>query len=512
MSNNIDLKQYSTNYQQGTTQQGIVVENNSGVSSDKPDNKKLVTSLKLKSVEKKNKIDLGAVSYQKSASQNKTYGRVKEVPVSIIEEIRGYLINEHQKVLQESFMNNEKRNLLSSILTRYITKNNIVVPGFTATELQTKISDAVAGMGVIQPLVDDPDITEIMINGKDEIIIEKFGREIKTDIHFSTVEELDEIAMKIVNASGMTLTSAKPYVDCRFPSMRINIVNGLISGLGTVITIRKFAPVLRISRQTMIESQQANKEMVDLIESLVRGKINVLIVGPTGSGKTELLKFMVGFIPDHERTLVLEDTAEMYLRNIYPNKHIVPMECRFTDDEETTVDFNVLLKNALRQNPNRIIVGESRGPEALAMLEILNTGHPGYSTIHANNAHDAVDRLIMMCLRAGIKLDREIIGKWVTKVFDIVIFQKKMDDGVRRIIELIELKDFVNDNIIYTPLYTFEEKHVEIENGLVKSIEGQHEQQGYLSTELVRRIIKTGVEKEKIINLVSDEDKELLKL
>lgn len=509
MSNKIDLKQYSSNYQ-GTEQS--VVEKSEVSAAEKLDDKKLVTSLKLKNVEKKNKIDLGAVSYQKRASQNKTYGKVKDVPASIVEEIRGYLINEHQKVLQESFMNSEKRNLLSSILTRYITRNNIVVPGFSAGELQTKILDAVAGMGVIQPLVDDPDITEIMINGKDEIIIEKHGREIKTDIRFGTVEELDEISMKIVNASGMTLTSAKPYVDCRFPSMRINIVNGLISGLGTAITIRKFAPVLRISRDTMIESTQASESMVNLLEALVRGKINVLIVGPTGSGKTELLKYMVGHIPDHERTLVLEDTAEMYLRNIYPNKHIIPMECRFTDDEETTVDFNVLLKNALRQNPSRIIVGESRGAEALSMLEILNTGHPGYSTIHANNAHDAVDRLIMMCLRAGIKLDREIIGKWVTKVFDVVVFQRKMDDGVRRVVELIELRDFVNDNVIYTPLFTFEEDKVEIENGLVSSIEGGHVQHGYLSHDLANRIIKTGVEKEKIFDLITDEDKELLRL
>jgi pilus assembly protein CpaF len=509
MSNKIDLRQYSANYKNAA--QGTPVNNSENVAT-KEGETQLVTSLKLKTVEKKNKIDLGAVSYQKRASQNKTYGKVKDIPASIIEEIRGYLINEHQKVLQEAFMNSEKRSILSSILTRYITKNNIVVPGISAKELQTKVLDAVAGMGVIQPLVDDPDITEIMINGKDEIIIEKNGKEIKTDIRFSTAEELDEIAMKIVNASGMTLTSAKPYVDCRFPSMRINIVNGLISGLGTVITIRKFAPVLRISRESMIQTQQANEEMVNLIEALVRGKINVLIVGPTGSGKTELLKFMVGFIPDHERTLVLEDTAETYLRNIYPNKHIVPMECRFTDDEETTVDFQVLLKNALRQNPYRIIVGESRGPEALLMLEILNTGHPGYSTIHANNAHDAVDRLIMMCLRAGIKLDREIIGKWVTKVFDVVIFQKKMDDGVRRIQEIIELRDFVNDNVIYTPLYIFEEKNIEIENGIVRKIEGEHEQKGYLSADLAKRILKTGVEKEKIINLISDEDKELLRL
>ena len=511
MSNKIDLKQFSAKHTQiKEIQTGgeVTAGETTGVITETA----MTTSLQLKKVEKKNKVDLGHVSYQKRAELSKTYGSSKSIPPSILEEIRGHLINEHQKILQESFMNREKRGQLAGILTRYITKNDMVVPGFTADQLQTQVLDAVAGMGAIQPLVDDVDITEIMINGKDEIIIEKAGRETKTDIQFPSDEALHEIAMKIVNASGMTLTSAKPYVDCRFPSMRINIVNGLISGLGTVITIRKFAPVLRINDQTMLETDQANQEMINAMNAFVRGRLNVLIVGPTGSGKTELMKYMVGHIPDHDRTLVLEDTAETYFRQIYPKKHIIPMECRFTDDEETTVDFQVLLKNALRQNPSRVIVGESRGSEALLMLEILNTGHPGYSTIHANNAPDAVDRLIMMCLRSGINLDREIIGKWVTKVFDIIIFQRKMDDGVRRIVEMIELQDFVGDNVIYNRLFTFEEDHIEIENGNVVRIDGKHVSESPLSSETTRRILKMGVEPEKIMSLISKEDKENLKL
>ena len=134
---------------------------------------------------------------------------------------------------------------------------------------------------------------------------------------------------------------------------------------------------------------------------------------------------------------------------------------------KTTVDYPILLKNALRQNPTRLIVGECRGSEAFQMLEILSTGHPGMTTIHANNARDAIDRLIMMCLQAGVKLDREIIGKWATKIFDFVIYQKKMDDGTRRIVQMIELLDYVNDDVIYNPLFEFKATSIEKENGKI---------------------------------------------
>lgn len=459
-----------------------------------------------------NKVNINHISYNIKADQEKSYRSSTQIPNSIIERLRTHLISDNQKVLQEAFLNDSRKNELGQIIARYISKENIVVKGFTAEQLQTQLVDAVAGMGVIQPLVEDIDITEIMINGKDEIIIEKAGKEIKTDIKFRSNEDLREIASKIVNASGQTLTAAKPYVDCRFPSMRINIVDHHIAGLGICITIRKFAPVLRINQKTMIESSQANRKMLNAMEAFIKGKLNVLIVGPTGSGKTELLKWMLSHVPDHERTLTLEDTAEMYLRHIYPEKHILPMECRFTDDPDTTVDFEILLKNALRQNPTRIIVGESRGPEALMMLEILNTGHPGCTTIHANNAPDAVDRLIMMCLRAGIKLDREIVGKWVTKVFDIVIFQQKMDDGERRIVEMIELVDFANDDVLYNPLFEFEETKIEQHNGRTTRIEGAHVNRGRLQEDTVKRILKSGVDPRLIETIIGERDEKELNL
>lgn len=459
----------------------------------------------------KNMIDISHVSYSKRAGDQKSYGstsKVASISKGQLEGIRAHLIAEHLHVLQEAFFNPIQKNKLKSIVTQYITSNNIIIKGLSVEEIQDQIADAVAGMGVIQKLVEDVDITEIMVNGKDEIIIEKAGKEQKTELKFESDETLREVAMKIVNASGQTLTAAKPYANCRFPSMRINIVDHHISGLGIVMTIRKFAPVLRIDEESMIKTKQANMDMIHLMQAAIQGKRNILVVGPTGSGKTEIVKWLSGFID--ERTITLEDTAELFLKQLYPTKHIVPMECRFTDEDETTVDYPILLKNALRQNPTRLIVGECRGSEAFQMLEILSTGHPGMTTIHANNARDAIDRLIMMCLQAGVKLDREIIGKWATKIFDFVIYQKKMDDGTRRIVQMIELLDYVNDDVIYNPLFEFKATSIEKENGKISKIDGYHVRKGTLSKRMVDDLLQAGVETEKIIPLMDECTKEEL--
>ncbi|MCF6094505.1 Flp pilus assembly complex ATPase component TadA [Microaerobacter geothermalis] len=456
-----------------------------------------------------NVIDLHRYSYKYRTEQEKSHGfRAKKVSLAILEQIRQYLSGNHKKLFQESIVDERKREKLGEIIADYITQQAIVVPGFNADDLLKHILHALAGLGPIQPLMENEDITEIMVNGKNEVYVEENGREYKTDITFSSDEELLEVAMKIVNAAGESLTSAKPYVDCRFPGMRINIVNGLISGLGIVITIRKFAKDLRINDETIVTSGQASREMLDAFEVFVKGKMNILIAGPTGSGKTELFKYLVKHIPDDERLLMLEDTAETRLKDIYPQKHIVPMECRFTSDPSTTVDYTVLLKNSLRQKPTRVAVGEVRGPEAVYMLEIFNTGHEGgFTTGHANSCADTVERLVMMCLRSGMKLEPDIIGKWVAKTFDIVIFQEKMDDKVRRITEVVELVDYENGRVIYRPLFQFIPHKFEKEGNKITKIHGTHKQTGFIRLETAKRLFSRGISVKKIKPLLSEEDR-----
>ncbi len=465
--------------------------------------------------EEVNLIDLNSYSYKHRTEKDKHHPIVRrKVSIGIIEQVRKFLTANYRELFQQSIVNQKKREQLGRVISDFITQQNIVVPGYSSDSLVKNIVDSIAGLNVIQSLVEGPGsetITDVMVNGKDEIIVEDLNKgEYKTDLKFSSEEELYEVAMKIANASGETLTSAKPYADCRLPGMRIHIDLADICGLGIAITIRKHSKTLRVSDESMLQSGQANQLMINSFEAFVRGKLQTLIVGPTGSGKTELLKYLVKHIPNDDRFIFLEDTAETWLKNIYPEKHIVPMECKFTGDTETTIDLQVLLKNLLRQNPNRVGVGECRGPEVVYMLEILNTGHEGgITTGHANTAPDAIQRFIMMCLRSGMKLDPEVIGKWIVSTFDIVFLQEKMEDKVRRITEVIELVDYENNKLKYNPVFEYRVRGAEKdEKGRITKFHGEHIQTGYISLRAAKKMVKHGVEPSLIIPLLADVDKE----
>ena len=457
-----------------------------------------------------NTIDIHKFNYQARADKEKTYARKGKVSTAILKEIRDFLSNNHKKLFQESIVDRKKRNNIGAVITEYISQQKIFVPGYSVDELIKYIVDALAGLDVLEPLLDDEKITDINVNGPKQIWVDHLEKGYYlTDIKFSNEEQLYSVAMKIANASGQQLTSAKPYADCFFPGMRINIVTHHICNLGISLDIRKFAKTVRINDRSILETKQANEEMLKAIEAFVRSKLNILIAGPTGSGKTELAKYMIKHIPQKDRLIMLEDTPEMRLEELYPDKHIVPMQCRFTDDESTTIDYIKLLKNSLRKNPTRIGVGEVRGEEAVYMIEIFNTGHDGgFSTGHASSAADMVKRLVQMCLRSGMDLNSNVIGEWVTSTFDIVIFQERMEDGVRRIKEICELVDYKNDKPITNTLYELETGKYYRENGEIKHIECKHVQKGFVELETAKKLKR--VEHSLFKNLVRDEDKEVL--
>lgn len=462
-----------------------------------------------------NSIDVHRYAYTYHSDRVGNTKEKRNISERTMKSIQDFLSKNHQTLFQEAIVDPLKRKALSVKISEFISSEKIVEPGYTADELIKVTVDTLAGLNVLEDLLENDNITDINVNGKNRIYVDELGKGYYlTDLKFANDDVLRGVCTKIVNAAGETLNVAKPFTDCRFPGMRINITAPEITGNGYAISIRKFAKTVRIDEKSMIASNQANEDMVKALMAFVKGKMNILIAGSTGSGKTELIKYLVKHVPNNQRLIMMEDTPETRLNEIYPEKHILMMECRNTGEEETSVDYLKLLRNALRQNPDRIAVGECRGAEADQMMKIFNTGHEGgMTTIHANSAVESVDRLINMVMEAGLRLDPDIIGKRVTNTFDIVIFQKKMEDGGRRIREIVELVGYENNKPIYNTLFKLKrDEFIRDSDGSVKSIKCHHEQLGYLQTKTVEKLLEAGIELALFETLINPEDKEELGL
>ncbi|MED5052553.1 ATPase, T2SS/T4P/T4SS family [Anoxybacillus rupiensis] len=442
---------------------------------------------------RKNHIDLYQFSYQTRMKNVRKIVISSQSQVNkIIDEVRTYLINETEKrqLLQFSFMDQDKREALKREVKNYIQANEKVVPGISAEELLEFIMHELTGFGIIQPLIEREEITDIFINGRKEIrYIDVNGKEHKYNSKMETEEELLGLAYKITNTAGEAFSTAKPYAECSFPFIRISISKGDISGLGTSITIRKAAPYLRATEERLISTGQATKEMLDLMEAAVKADCTILICGPTGCGKTEFMKYMAGFIPDDERTLVIEDDPELFLELLYPEKHIFSKHGRRTEDKNNNIDLAKLMKLGLREFPKRLILGESRGAEAWDMIEFFNTGHGGYTGIHAPSARRAVKRLVQMCQRADENLMSEhTLYSIIMDVFDLIVVLNSFE-GQRYIVEISEPIGYENGNVMM--------------NHIFKLNEGKHQQIGYISEELLQKFKNRNIPKHLYESLIS---------
>ncbi|GAB6506904.1 CpaF family protein [Bacillus cereus] len=437
-----------------------------------------------------NKVSLGITSYSNRSKQGKVYGTMKKVPSGMVDELRQFLIDNHQTVLQESFLRADKRAELKEIISIYTKNQNLVLSGLSPAEIIDQLLDAVAGMGPIQPLCDDPMVTDIYINRIDEIMVKRVNQpRTLTDIKFNSLEEAMELVYRIVNSTGQTINRGKPYANSSLGNLRVNMLSKEIAYESEIaVAIRKPRTNIRISRDSIINTGQASEEMINALQAFVEGGLNILVVGPTGSGKTELLKYISGFIPNRDRTFVLEDEPELYLKTLYPEKHFVSLRCRQSENGEYTVDYDMLLRECLREDPDRIIMGESRGKEALQALKIFGSGHPGFSSIHAESAKGAMERLILMIEEGPNKLSTDAIGRLIAKTINIVVFQKQLKDESRRIMEIVEFVDYVDGEVIFNPLFTFKPQKAHKKNGEIVKIEGSHMQTGYLSNKVVNQL------------------------
>lgn len=320
-------------------------------------------------------------------------------------------------------------------------------------ELGRRAFGAMRQLGAIQPLLDDPAITEVMVNGRDNIFIEKGGKVSRADIRFESEEDLLKIINDIVSSVNREVNESKPIVDARLADgSRVNVVMPPISLVGPVVTIRKF-PDKPMDFEDLIRFGSITPEVAGFLIDLVRAKYNIFISGGTGSGKTSFLNALSGHIPGHERVITIEDSAELQIQNV---ENLISLETRNANVEgKGAVPMRELIKTSLRMRPERIVVGEVRGAEALDMLQAMNTGHDGsLSTGHANSTNDMLSRLETMVLQAA-PLPLEAIRQQIGSALDIIIHLARLRDFSRRTVEICEVLGCENGQVKLNTLYRF---------------------------------------------------------
>ncbi|MFZ5435005.1 MAG: CpaF family protein [Bacillota bacterium] len=314
----------------------------------------------------------------------------------------------------------------------------------------------ILGYGPLQPLLDDPDVTEIMVNSANQVYVERGGRIQLTDVKFSSDAQILRLIDKIVSPLGRRIDEGCPMVDARLPDgSRVNAIIHPLALKGPALTIRKFSKD-PYTIQDLIAFGTLSPQMAEFLEACVVGRLNMIVSGGTGSGKTTTLNVLSSFIPADERIITIEDAAELQLRQ----DHVVSLETRPPNIEgKGEVTMRQLVRNALRMRPDRIVIGEVRTGEALDMLQAMNTGHDGsLTTCHANNPRDVLSRLETMVMMAGMELPLRAIREQIASALDIIVHQARMRDGKRRITHVTEVQGMEGDVIILQDLYIFKQE------------------------------------------------------
>ena len=330
-----------------------------------------------------------------------------------------------------------------------------------------QVYSAIRGFGLLDAIMADDDITEVMINGPEDIFIEKKGCLQKLDQSFESESRLEDIVQKIVGLAGREVNQANPIVDTRLPDgSRVNVVFPPIARNGATVTIRKFSKTPMTIEQ-LIKFGSITQDIANVLEKLIRAKYNIFICGGTGSGKTTFLNALSNYIPKEERVITIEDSAELQIVGI---DNLVSLETRNANASGAgQITIRDLIKSSLRMRPERIVVGEVRGAEALDMLQAMNTGHDGsLSTGHANSTKDMLSRLETMVLQGAEGLPLEAVRQQIASAIDIIIHLSRLRDHSRKTMEITEVIGYENGEIILNPLYRFEED----ENSTLEKVSG----------------------------------------
>jgi pilus assembly protein CpaF len=373
--------------------------------------------------------------------------------------LKNYLIhNVAREFNQPTESAAERDSLVKEALNKTYEQTGVKLPESLRLELFHDILDELIGFGPIQGLLDDASISEVMVNRHNQVYIERDGKLLETHVHFDSDEHIMHVIERIVSPLGRRVDTDSPMVDARLPDgSRVNAVIPPVAIDGPLLTIRKFIKT-KLSINDLIAFDTLTNTMSDFLRACVLGRLNIIISGGTGSGKTTLLNVLSGFIPENERVVTIEDSAELRLAQV----HVVRMESRPPDlDGRGQVTIRDMVRNALRMRPDRIIVGECRGGETLDMLQAMNTGHDGsLTTLHANSPRDALSRLETMVLMAGMDLPLKVIRQQVASAVDLIVHQSRLKNGPRKITAISEVSGMEGDTIVMTDIFKYEQTGV----------------------------------------------------
>ncbi len=382
------------------------------------------------------------------------------------EKLKAYLISTIARELEANpppF--NQRREAITDMLDQAYSHTKLQMADTMRQQVFREVLDDLLGYGPIQPLLDDPEVTEVMVNGPDKIYTEKNGKLTKTGVKFQNNDHVLRIIDRIVLPLGRRIDNDSPTVDARLPDgSRVNAVIPPVAIDGPTITIRKFAKE-RFGVDDLIAFGTLTAGMAEFIDACVKSRLNIVISGGTGSGKTTTLNILSSFIPEDERIITIEDAAELQLIQ----DHVVRMETKTANaDGVGAVDIRELVRNSLRMRPDRIVVGECRGGEAIDMLQAMNTGHDGsLTTVHANTPRDALSRLETLSLMSGLDLPIKVIREQIASAVDMIVQQSRLKDGTRKITYITEVAGMEGDIIIMTDIFKYEQTGVDPDGKII---------------------------------------------
>ncbi|MGB4589585.1 MAG: CpaF family protein [Clostridiaceae bacterium] len=362
----------------------------------------------------------------------------------------------------------QKKNIMDQVsekLNEILNQNRKHLSLVDKQKVIKSVVDEIFGYGPITALLEDPTVTEIMVNGPDNIFIERFGKLELTDKRFRDDRHVLHTIDKIISPLGRRVDESSPMVDARLPDgSRVNIIIPPLSIKGPVITIRKFAAD-PYDLEDLISFGTLTMDMAKLLRASVRGRINIIVSGGTGSGKTTFLNVVSGFIPDDERIVTIEDAAELQLQQ----RHVLTLESRPSNIEgKGKVEIRDLVVNSLRMRPDRIVVGEVRSGEALDMLQAMNTGHDGsLTTIHANTPRDTLSRLETMVMMSGMELPSRAIREQITSAINLIVQVSRFTDGTRKVTKITEIVGMEGATITLQDIFVFRQDGFDEKGGVV---------------------------------------------